>query len=106
MELKSLDLRRKQLTERLVREQAATDRFLTVYLSDVQALQKTPPALLTDQMGSILKAEPGESLENTSLKRRLEMLQRHIRSVPQRPSFAEQYRILQESKSILDPERE
>jgi formylglycine-generating enzyme required for sulfatase activity len=106
VELKSLHLRRKQLTERLVREQAATDRFLTVYLSDVQALQKTPAALLTDQMGSILKAEPGESLENTSLKRRLEMLQRHIRSVPQRPSFAEQYRILQESKSLLDPERE
>lgn len=105
-ELDSLQLRRRRLTEALAREQAATNRFLMDYLSAVQELQKTPPALLTDQTEGILKAEPGESSENVSLKRRLEMLQRHIRSVPERTSLSEQYRILQEWISILDSEKE
>jgi len=106
VELNSLRMRRKRLTEVLAREQAATDRFLTAYLSAVQALQKAPPGLLSDQMEDILKAAPGDSSENASIKRRLAMLQDHIHSVPQRISLGEQYRILQESISILDPERE
>jgi len=106
VELKALLLRRKRLTEALAREQAATDRFLTAYLSAIQALQKMPPALLNDQMEGILKAEPGQSSGNASLKPRLEMLQYHIRSLPQLTSLSEQYRILQEMISILDSERE
>lgn len=106
LELKSLHMRRKRLTEALAREQAATNRFLMAYLSALQALQTTPPALLADQMERLLGSYPGEPSENASLKRRLKMLQRHVRSVPQRTSLSEQYRILQQMISILASERE
>ena len=106
LELKSLHMHRKRLTEALAREQAATNRFLMAYLSALQALQTTPPALLADQMERLLGSYPGEPSENASLKRRLKMLQRHVRSVPQRTSLSEQYRILQQMISILASERE
>jgi hypothetical protein len=105
-ELKSLQMRRKRLTEALAREQAMTNRFLMAYLSALQALQTIPPAFLADQMEGLLGTYPGEPSENASLKRRLEMLQRHVRSVPQRTSLSEEYRILQEIISILAAERE
>jgi hypothetical protein len=57
-------------------------------------------------MEGLLGTYPGEPSENASLKRRLEMLQRHVRSVPQRTSLSEEYRILQEIISILAAERE
>ena len=106
VEIESLPIRRKRMTEALAREQEATNGYLMAYLAALQPLQKTPPALLNDQIGDILEAEPGESLENVSLKRHLEMLQRHIRSVPERTSLSDEYRILQEIISILDAKRE
>ncbi len=105
VELSSVRRQRKESASALARHQAVMDRYLTAYLSAVDALKKLPAADLDKQMDAIVRAGNARFQDATSIRRRLAVIRQHVDSLPFKPSLSEQNEIVQELVSALTPEQ-